>query len=432
MAKPKNTDYLDSLISEFNLEDQDSKGSDQKTKTENFAELLQESFKKSTRKLSVGDKIHGKILTLGKEDVFVATGAQHDGVLSKRELMDAEGQCSYKVGDMVEVYVTLVRGTEVRLSKNPTDKNLADDLEDAFDMELAIPGRIVEVCKGGVRVNIKGKIAFCPISQIDTKHIESADEYVGKSFEFKITKFESGGKNIVVSRRKLLQEERELTTGSFLEEHADGDVVEGRVTRLEKYGAFVEVAPGLDGLVHISEIAWSRIGEPSEVLQMNQNVNVKILKREKIGDKTKIALSIKQAMSKEEMSAASSVTAATVTLNDPWSKFTVGQIVAGKVNKKEPFGVFIQLEPGITGLLHKSKTNEHPEFHVDKLRVGDTVNVQIGQISKAERRISLEVPRDPEENDWKNHTQAESSLGSLGGAFGDKLQAAFLKKTAKK
>jgi small subunit ribosomal protein S1 len=194
------------------------------------------------------------------------------------------------------------------------------------------------------------------------------------------------------------------------------------VVRLEKFGAFVELAPGVDGLVHISEIAWSRIGDPSEVLAVNQPVQVKILKRETVGDKMKIALSIKQAQSAQVKEDSKAVTA------DPWSKFTVGQVLKGKVTKKEPFGLFIQLEPGITGLLHKSKAVEQPGFQLEKARVGDELIVQIGQISKEERRISLEFPRDPEENEWRNHTPAASSLGSFGGAFGDKLQAALNKK----
>ena len=331
---------------------------------------------------------------------------------------------------MIDLYVTQVRGNEIRLSRKPTDKNIAEDLEDAFDMMLPIQGRIVEVCKGGVRVNLKGKIAFCPISQIDIRHIETADEYVGRSFEFRITQFSEGGKNIVVSRRKILEEERELGVGSFLEEHKDGDVVKGRVARLEKFGAFVELAPGVDGLVHISELAWSRIGDPSEVVQVGQEVTVKILKRETINDRVKISLSIKQAMPKGEAIDAWRVYRGRSFWrpdpNDPWSKFTVGQILTGKVNRKELYGVFVQLEPGITGLLHKSRTFEHPDFQYEKLKVNDSVTVQIGEIKRDERRISLDVPRDPNEDDWRKHNQPETTQSM--GTLADKFAAALAKK----
>ena len=422
MSHRKNTDFVDELNSKFEENSLEGNSEEKKASSDEFAKLLGESFKKASRKLSVGDKIRGQILVLGHEDVFVSTGTQHDGIIAKRDLLDKEGNCPYKTGDLIELYVTQVRGSDIRLSRKATDKNLADDLEDAFDMMLPVQGRIVEVCKGGVRVNVKGKIAFCPISQIDVKHIETAEEYVGKSYEFRITQFSEGGRNIVVSRRKLLEDERELNTGSFLEENLDGDTVQGRVVRLEKFGAFVELSPGVDGLVHISEMAWSRIGDPSEIVQVGQEVSAKILKRETVNGRVKISLSIKQATPREDSQTSSGTPGPGK--EDSWGKFTVGQIITGKVNRKELYGLFIQLEPGVTGLLHKSKAIENPEFHFEKLKVGDDVTVQIGEIRKDERRISLDVPRDPGADDWKQHTQATTSFGTLG----DQLKAAMAKK----
>ena len=444
MSHRKNTQFIDDLNAELNAdgdhaakeasEDAAEDGAGAKAKKEeDFASLLGESLRKMSKKLSVGDKIRGKILVLGKEDVFVSTGTQHDGVIHRRDLLDENGNCPYRVDDVIELYVTQVRGSDIRLSKRATDKNVAGDLEDAFDMMLPIQGRIAEVCKGGVRVNIKGKLAFCPISQIDVKHVESAEEYVGKSFEFRITQFSEGGRNIVVSRRKLLEEERELNAASFLEENKDGDIVQGRVARLEKFGAFVELAPGIDGLVHISEIAWSRIGDPSEILQVGQAVTVKILKRELLNGRMKLSLSIKQATENQAKAGGTGDTASGSEgtaggASDTWAKYSVGQIVSGKVNRKELYGLFVQLEPGITGLLHKSKAIEHPDFHFEKLKVGDSVTVQIGEIRKEDRRISLDVPRDPNEDDWRNHTpQAQTSFGTLG----DQLKAALEKKKKK-
>ena len=423
MSNRKNTAFIDELNAESASDNADSTQDEAKPKSDDFAKLLSESLRNSSKKLSVGDKIRGKILVLGKEDVFVSTGTQHDGLISRRDLLDAEGNCPYKTDDVIELYVTQVRGSDIRLSKNPTDKNLAEDLEDAFDMMLPIQGRIVEVCKGGVRVNVKGKLAFCPISQIDVKHVENPEEYVGKSFEFQITEFSEGGRNIVVSRRKLLAEEHELSTVSFLEENKDGDVVQGKVARLEKFGAFVELAPGVDGLVHISEIAWSRIGDPAEVLQVGQQVTVKILKRETLNGRAKISLSIKQALPKGETDAVGTATGAP-SKDDTWSKYALKQIVSGKVNRKEPYGLFIQLEPGITGLLHKSKSDDHPGFKFESVRVGDTLTVQIGEIRIEERRISLDLPRDAGEEDWKQHQQTAASFGTLG----DQLKAALIKK----
>ena len=429
MSHRKNTNFIDELNAEMNEgSTETSEGNTSKSEPEDFAKLLGESFKKASKKLSVGDKIRGEILVMGQEDVFVATGGQHDGVVSRRDLLDAEGKCPYKKGEIVELYVTQVRGNEIRLSKNPTDKNLAEDLEDAFDMMLPVQGRVVEVCKGGVRVNLKGKLAFCPISQLDVTRVETGEEFVGKSLEFKITKFESGGKNIVVSRRKLLEEEREVSGGAFLEEHQDGEIVIGKVSRLEKFGAFVELAPGLDGLVHISELAWSRIGDPSEVVQPGQEIQVKILKRETLEGRVKIALSMKQAMPKETAPSAAGVPGGTPAKPDPWSKYAPGMLVEGTVNRREIYGLFVQLEAGITGLLHKSQIEEHPEFHFEKVKLNDKISVQIAEVRQGERRISLTLPQDPERDSWKTHVQAEPSLGTLGGAFGAQLKAALDKK----
>ncbi|MBL7714513.1 MAG: S1 RNA-binding domain-containing protein [Bdellovibrionales bacterium] len=427
MGNKKNSDFVDQLNSEFggmSSEDADASAQSRQEK-EDFAKMLSESLKGSQKKLKVGDRIRGKILVLGAEDVFVSTGTQNDGVLNRRELLNEKGELQFKQDDVIDVFVTQVKGSDVRLSRNPTDKNLAEDLEDAFDMMLPVQGRIVEVCKGGVRVNLKGKLAFCPISQIDVNHVASAEEFVGKSFEFRITQFTENGRNIVVSRRKLLEEERELNQGSFLEENKDGQVVQGKVARLEKFGAFVELAPGVDGLVHISEIAWSRIGDPSEVLTVGQEVSVKILKRETLNGRAKISLSIKQTQQRETPATPEKGSAKAVAS----SKFSIGQIITGKINRKEVYGIFVQIDGGVSGLLHKSKTFDHPEFHYEKLKVGDEVTIQIAEINPTDGKISLQVPRDPNEDDWRSHVQASpQSLGTFGGALGSKLQAALSKK----
>ena len=386
--------------------------SNEKKSDGGFGALLSESLKASEKKLRVGDKIRGKILNLGSEEVFVTTGTRHDGVMSRRELLDVDGNCPYKVGDYTELYVTMVKGAEIKLSKFPTDRNMAEDLKSAYESNLPIQGRIVEVCKGGVRVNIKGKMAFCPISQIDSKHVENAEEYVGKSLEFKITEISEGGKNIVVSRRKLLDAEREVGTASFLSETKDGDTATGRVTRLEQFGAFVELAPGVEGLVHISEIAWSRVGHPSDVLIPGQNVKVVVLKREVVNGKAKISLSIKQATPRE----VTDIEKPASKKNELFAKFTVGQVLSGKVNRKEPYGLFVEIEPGVSGLLHKSRAQDTKEFQFDKVRVNDQLTVQIVEVKPSERQIALSLPRDDSEDEWKSSYQsnAGASLGTLG------------------
>ncbi len=476
-------------------EDQDSE----------FARMFAESNKKDqVRKFSLGDKVIGEIVVMGKDEVYVSLGANKDGVVFRPDLADAEGKVTCKVGDKIDLYVTQMRGSEIRLSPKPTSKNMADDIEDAFDMMLPIAGKVMEVCNGGFRVQIKGKLAFCPISQMDIKRIEVPEEYLGQRFEFKITKFEEGGRNIVVSRRRVLEEERELSVGAFTDDRKPGDIVHGRITRLEKFGAFIEIAPGLDGLAHVSELSWSRVANPEEVVRVGQDVSAKILKIETEEGRLRISLSLKQVGAEpwdnlpasiqvgqmiegrvtncakfgafvevapgieglipmSEMSYTKRVmrsdelmkSGETVSVmikevdvekrrislslkdagTDPWSlvahKYAVGTIVQGKVERREPYGLFIKLEEGITGLLPKSKANESPDFPFEKLRINDLVTVQVGELKTAERRISLQPPGDAGSDEWKNYEAKNAAASAASGSFGtlgDKLKAAMEKK----
>jgi small subunit ribosomal protein S1 len=486
---------------EFNSEVEELEDSESKKSSE-FESLLAESFKKPSKKLAVGDKIRGEILVVGKEEVFVSTGASganSDGVVPRRDLLDAEGGFHHKVGDVLELYVTQVRGSSIFLSPKPTSKNLADDLEDAFDMMLPVEGRVAEVCKGGVRVSIHGKLAFCPISQLDIGRVENADEYIGRKMEFRITQLSEGGRNIVVSRRKFLEEQRQVSEGAFAEERQVGDIVPGKVKRIEPFGAFVEVAPGIDGLLHISELSWSRVGHPQEVVSIGQDLRVKILKKESHEGRLKLSLSLKQVgpepweglsnqfkvgqivpgkvtrcmkfgafvelmpgvegliplaemshtkrvvRSDELVKEGENVTVMIKEIQpdtkrislslrgageDPWSmvpyKYPVGTIVSGKVERREPYGLFIQLEEGITGLLPKSKALEQPEFPFEKLKIGEMATVQIGELRPEERRISLTVPQDPNRDDWKGYV-SQGSSGSFG-TLADQLKKALDKK----
>jgi small subunit ribosomal protein S1 len=373
-------------------------------------------------------------------------------------------------------------------------------------MMLPVEGRVVELVKGGVRVQVLGKLAFCPISQLDTRRVETGEEFVGKKMSFRITQLSEGGRNIIVSRKKLLEEERGATAGSFATEHKAGDVVTGRISRLEKFGAFVEVSPGIDGLAHISELSWSRVNDPAEAVQVGQELPVKILKMEREGDRLRISLSVKQAegtpwerlppeiqtghvmdgkvtrcmkfgafvelvpgiegliplsemtYDKRAMRAedfvkegeAVSVMVKDVDLGarrislslrdaagvDPWSlvaqKYPVGTIVSGKVERRELYGLFIRLDEGVTGLLPKSKTHDYPEFPYDKLKIGETVAVQVDELRMGERRMSLGVPKDPNSDEWRNYVSTGASKGSEQksgfGSLGDKLREALDKK----
>lgn len=388
--------------------------------TEDFSKLFGESLKTAEKTYAPGDRVRAALLTVGQEDSFVALAPGKEGVVATADLRDADGACAKRPGDVLDLFVTSVRPGEVRLSTNPTDKNIAEDLKEAYALKRPVSGRVVELCKGGLRVSVNGKTAFCPISQIDLKRTETGAEFVGKSFVFRITEFSEDGRNVVVSRRKLLEEERGLAVDAFFAENPDGSVVVGKVSRLEKFGAFVELTPGVEGLAHVSELAWSRVESPSDLLAVGQEVAVKILKRETVEGRLKVALSLKQATERPAKAPAAPVT-------DPWTKYAAGQVVTGKVTRKEPYGLFVQLEPGVVGLLHQSKTTDHPEFQFERQKVGAEVQVQVAEVKLEERRISLELPRDPAEEEWR---RLKDEPAAPLGAFGDSLKAALERKKA--
>ena len=376
-----------------------------------FSRLLGES-ESSARDYAPGDRVEGEILSLGGEDAIVALGPGKEGLVAAAEL------AGRKTGEKVPLFVVSVRRSEIRLSIHPTDRNVAQDLKEAFETGRPVEGRVTEVCKGGVRVSVRGKSAFCPISQLDVKRVETGAEFVGKSFVFRISEFGEEGRNVVLSRRKLLEEERSRSRDAWLAAHPDGSIVEGTVTRLEAFGAFVELLPGVEGLAHVSELAWSRVEKPSDLLAVGQAVSVKLLGREIAEGRLKLSLSLKQA---SERPAASAPAAAA----DPWAKYAAGQVVEGKITRKEPYGAFVQLEPGVVGLLHQSKTEDHPEFELGRAKVGDALRVEIEEVKLGERRVSLRLPRDPDADEWRTRQAAEPPAS---GALAERLRAALEKR----
>ncbi|KYG62766.1 30S ribosomal protein S1 [Bdellovibrio bacteriovorus] len=369
-----------------------------------FEELFAQSEKGLDRKLRVGDEVRGEILSIGKEEAFVSTGTPVDGLILTKDLLDENKEVKYKVGDVIDCVVTAFKNGEIRLSKRGSKNATTDSLEDAFDMELPVEGRVTETCNGGFRVSVQGKTAFCPISQIDLKFATDANEYVGKKFEFLITQMDK--RNMVVSRRRLLELQRAENEGTFMLKHQPGALLDGKIVRIERFGAFVELEAGIEGLIHVSELGWSRIHDPHEVVSIGQSVTVKLLKTEELDGKLKISLSLKQADGE----------------GNPWlqvpQKFPVGTVVKGKVEKKEVYGLFVNIAPGVTGLLPKSKWRDSVDAsQFENKKRGDEVTVQVDQILFEEKKISLGLPGEVEDTSWKQHTAANSGFGSLGDAF---------------
>ena len=346
-----------------------------------FAELLESYDTDISHELNQGDKVEGEIISIGSTSVYIDTGTKSDGVVGKTELLDENGEFLYKVGDKVTLYVVSLSESEVILSKALSGAGKATMLDEASRNKTPVEGKVTGVIKGGFTVDIMGKRAFCPVSQIDVKYVENQEEYIGQTYHFLITRFEEGGRNIVVSRRDLLNQEIKEKLKAFFEKVKEGDIVQGTVTRLMPYGAFVELISGVEGMVHISELSWSRIEKAQEVVQPGDIVNVKVLKVEisKDSDTFKISLSMKQ------------------TSSNPWdsmeSAFNTGDQVSGKVVRLAPFGAFVEIAPGVDGLVHISEMSHtrrvlRPE---DVVQVGDRVQMVIKSIDMDSKRISLSI-----------------------------------------
>jgi small subunit ribosomal protein S1 len=465
---------------------------------ESFAELFESFDGDTSEDLQVGDKVRGEIIAIGMDTVFINTGAKVDGAVSKAELLDENGEFPHGIGDALELYVVAFDENEMRLSKALAGAGSLNLLQDAFQGRVPVEGKVKETCKGGFSVTVMGRRAFCPVSQIDTAYVERPEDYVGETYLFIIARLEENGRNIVVSRRQLLEEEQEKAKKAFLETMAVGTVVEGRVANLMPYGAFVELFPGVEGMVHISEMGWSRVESPEDVLRKGDPVTVKIIGIEegKKPGQLKIALSIKQISGDpweteapkfkagqkvqgkatrlmgfgafveiapgveglvhiSEMSYIRRVNrpeevvtpGETVSVmikdvdlekrrislsirdaeGDPWAeideKFSVGQQVEGTVEKKEKFGTFITVAPGVTGLMPRSKISQSSQSgELDRLKVGDSVQVVVEEIHQDTRRITLGPVGGEDAGDWKSFAKPQTtSLGSLG----EKLQEAM-------
>lgn len=382
-------------------------------KTDSFASMFEESLGGVGKKMSVGFGYSAEILSINKEEAFVSTPSHQDAMISRQDLLDENKELKYNVGDKLDVVVIAVRGGEIRVSRAGSKKSNPDmdSLEDAHDMELPVEGRVLEVCNGGFRVSVQNKTAFCPLSQMDYK-VTDQQAYIGKKFDFLISQFDPRGRNLVVSRRKLLDLQKAENEGQFLSNTKAGDLLNGTVKRFEKFGAFIELGGGVEGLCHISEIGWSRIQDPSEVLSLNQTVQVKVLKVEDVDGRIKISLSVKQAGGD----------------GDPWNmvpeKFKVGSVHTGIVEKKEQYGLFVQIAPGITGLLPRSKWRDHVDSAIfENKKKGDTFPVQVDEVLFELKRISLGLPGTQEDHSWREHAGdakgktngfATNNFGNLG------------------
>ncbi|HLG18714.1 MAG TPA: 30S ribosomal protein S1 [Bdellovibrionota bacterium] len=352
---------------------------------ESFEKLFLESIQ-SSKEIKEGEIVPGKIMKIGPEFVTVDIGYKSEGQIPIQEFMDPKGTILAQVGDQIDVFLVSTEDEEglVILSKEKADKlKIWDEIAEACEKGEVVEGRIVQRVKGGVSVDI-GVQAFLPGSQIDLAPARDLDNLIGKTFQFKIIKFNKMRGNIVLSRRVLLEQERQVKREQTLGQLVEGSTMQGTVKNITDYGAFIDLG-GIDGLLHITDISWKRVNHPSEVLKVGDSVNVKVLKFET--EKERVSLGMKQLT------------------EDPWAeadmKYPKNSRVKGKVVSLTDYGAFIEVEEGIEGLIHVSEMSwtkrvKHPSAI---LKVSEMVETVVLDIDKDNRRMSLGL-KQTQPNPW--------------------------------
>ena len=340
---------------------------------DDFATMFEASA--GARRFQRGQTIDGMIVAIGSEVALVDIGAKGEAQLDVAELKDADGDIEVSVGDRIQAVVVSTTGG-VRLSrKGVRSAATQQQIEDAFRAGLAVDGKVEKVVKGGYEVRIARERAFCPLSQIDVARSEDPAVHEGRTYSFRILEYKNGGKDIVVSRRALLEEEQRASAAQVRQSIVPGAVLTGRVVSVRDFGAFVDLGGGIHGLLHVSEMGWSRVTTPGEVVAAGDEITVKVLRVDEASQK--VSLGLKQLQ------------------DDPWgetaTKYGVGQVRQGRVTRLAEFGAFVELEPGIEGLAHAStfpptgRTGGWAKI----IAVDTTATFEILSIDLAQKRIGL-------------------------------------------
>jgi small subunit ribosomal protein S1 len=303
---------------------------------DDFRRMLEESFQ--AERFEEGQTVRGTVVALRADVAFVDIGGKGEATIDIEELRDDEGDLEVEVGDRIEAVVVGTAGG-LRLSRRlARGAATLRQLEDAFRASLPVEGKVQRAIKGGFEVRIGGQRAFCPVSQIDISRDTDPSTHEGRVYAFRILEFKDGGKNLVVSRRALQEEEQREVAEEVRRGVVAGAVLRGRVASVREFGAFVDLGGGVQGLLHVSEMGWSRISDPSAIVKQGDEITVKVLRVD--AEKGRISLGLKQL---EE---------------DPWTKvaerYAPGQVVSGRVTRHAEFGAFVELEPGIEALAHVS------------------------------------------------------------------------------
>ncbi|MFO0676381.1 MAG: 30S ribosomal protein S1 [Polyangiaceae bacterium] len=350
-----------------------------------------------------GEIVQGTVVAVQRDNVVVDIGGKSEGIIALSEFHDAQGQHTVKVGDVIDVFIESRENDEglVTLSKEKADKmKVWDEISSACDRDELIEGTISQRVKGGLSVTIRGGVkAFLPGSQVDLRPIRNLDKLIGQTYQFKVIKFNKKRGNIVLSRRVLLEKERDQIKTKTLQTLEEGKVVRGTIKNITEYGAFVDLG-GIDGLLHITDMSWGRVNHPSEVFQVGDEVTVKVLKYN--AETERVSLGLKQ------------------TQEDPWNHaeeaYPPGKKVHGKVMSITDYGAFVELEPGVEGLIHVSEMSwtkkvKHPS---KLLEIGQDLECQVLEVDAKAKRISLGL-KQLEPDPWTLFTEKYHPGDKIGG-----------------
>jgi len=387
-----------------------------------FEQLLQESLDHPGT-VVLGEKVQARVFNIGKDYLFLDLGAREEGLLPRAEL-ETDGELSVEVGDTITVLPLQIRdgavicghrlGAAMTSSENAGDRDLAwATLQEAFDQGMPVEGTVKELNKGGFTVTVMSQRAFCPISQIENGFCSEAEQHLGRTYSFLVQELDTSGRNLVVSRRRLLQEEAEEKAAELWQRLEEGGVYDGRVSSVKGYGAFVDIG-GIEGLLHVSEIDYDRVDDPASALEPGQPVRVTIKSID--WAKRRISLSRK------------------ALLEDPWlevsRELAEGQVASGRVVRLAQFGAFVELRRGVEGLVHISEMGQGKRLNSPReaVQVGDAVQVRVLQVDLERRRMSLSLDDVDGSSDRPSnpppHRPAKSSpgLGTLGDLLGNALK----------
>jgi small subunit ribosomal protein S1 len=329
--------------------------------------------------IAPGQVVKGTVLKVTDEEVFVDIGLKSEGAIPRREFVSGDGDLNIKTGDVVDVWVEEydeVEGTFTVSHQKAAHWRAWDNLDQAFQEQKNVCGQVMERTKGGLTVEIGGIRAFLPGSQSDLRPVRDLDSLVGQKIACRVIKLNKSRNNVVVSRKLALEEEASQRKAELLQQLAEGNVLTGRVKNLTSYGAFVDLG-GIDGLLHVTDLSWGRVGHPGEVIKVGQELRVKVLKYD--AEKGRVSLGLKQLHP------------------DPWeraaSTYPPGDRITGRVVSLADYGAFVELEPGVEGLIHVSEMSWSKRLkHPSKiLKVGDRVEVVVLDVNTGQRRISLSL-----------------------------------------